>query len=99
MVPDICRIYPLFRKDQNLIVTIRDEGVGIQEELIPNITDPFFTTKREKGGTGLGLSVSSGIVKNHGGTLRFDSTPGKGTTATLIFPVQNDGNHLTEVVR
>lgn len=63
-----------------------DEGVGIPEEDLAHITDPFFTTKRNTGGTGLGLSVSAGIVRSHNGSLNFASTPGKGTTATLALP-------------
>jgi polar amino acid transport system substrate-binding protein len=65
---------------------VRDEGVGIFPEHLPRLTDPFFTTKRESGGTGLGLAVSAGIVKEHGGTLTFESTPGRGTTARLALP-------------
>ena len=71
----------------NIILQIRDEGVGIAPENLSHLTDPFFTTKRDSGGTGLGLSVSAGIVKEHGGTLEFDSTPGEGTTVALILPV------------
>jgi polar amino acid transport system substrate-binding protein len=67
-------------------VELRDEGVGIAPEHMPHLTDPFFTTKRESGGTGLGLSVSAGIVKEHGGSLQFSSTPGAGTTVTLTLP-------------
>jgi C4-dicarboxylate-specific signal transduction histidine kinase len=70
-----------------IVVQIRDEGVGIPPDKMPHILDPFFTTKRPTGGTGLGLSVSASIVKDHGGTLSFASTPGKGTTATLTLPV------------
>jgi polar amino acid transport system substrate-binding protein len=66
---------------------VRDEGVGIPAEHLPRLTDPFFTTKRESGGTGLGLAVSVGIVKEHGGTLTFESTPGRGTTARLSLPL------------
>lgn len=70
-----------------VILRVRDEGIGIAPENLPRLTDPFFTTKRESGGTGLGLSVSAGIVKEHGGSLSFDSTPGEGTTVTLSLPV------------
>jgi len=68
-------------------LAIRDEGVGIPPEFMNRLTDPFFTTKRESGGTGLGLSISAGIVQEHGGSLSFDSPPGRGTTATLTLSV------------
>lgn len=70
-----------------VILRVRDQGSGIAPENLPRLTDPFFTTKRESGGTGLGLSVSAGIVKEHGGTLSFESTVGEGTTVTLSLPV------------
>lgn len=73
-------------------LTIRDEGIGIPPESLGRLTDPFFTTKRESGGTGLGLSISAGIVQEHGGSLRFDSPPGQGTTATLTLPLFNEEN-------
>jgi len=71
---------------ERVLLTVEDEGVGIPPENLPRLTDPFFTTKRDSGGTGLGLSVSSGIVKEHGGTLEFRSTPGSGTTVRLALP-------------
>ncbi|HEY5975877.1 MAG TPA: transporter substrate-binding domain-containing protein [Geobacteraceae bacterium] len=71
-------------------VTVEDEGVGIPDSHLSRLTDPFFTTKRDQGGTGLGLSVSAGIVKEHGGTLGFASTPGSGTTVTLTLPVATE---------
>lgn len=67
-------------------VRVRDEGTGIAAEHLVHLTDPFFTTKRESGGTGLGLSVSAGIIKEHGGELHFDSQPGAGTTVLLTLP-------------
>lgn len=73
-----------------VVLTLRDEGVGISPEYLSRLTDPFFTTKRESGGTGLGLSVSAKIVRDHDGTLTFDSTPGEGTTVTLSFPVAQE---------
>ncbi len=69
----------------SVILEVRDEGVGIAPEHLPYLTDPFFTTKREVGGTGLGLSVSATIVKEHGGSLQFTSSPGKGTTVMLTL--------------
>jgi polar amino acid transport system substrate-binding protein len=67
-------------------VRIKDDGSGIAPEHLVHLTDPFFTTKRESGGTGLGLSVSAGIVKEHGGELQFDSQPGGGTIVLLTLP-------------
>jgi len=69
-----------------VILEVTDEGVGIPPENLSRLTDPFFTTKRDTGGTGLGLSVSARIVKEHGGTLQFRSTVGAGTTASLALP-------------
>ena len=69
-----------------VVLTVTDEGSGIAPEHFSHLTDPFFTTKRESGGTGLGLSVSATIVKEHNGTLEFASTPGVGTTVTLTLP-------------
>jgi signal transduction histidine kinase len=74
-----------------VILSVEDEGVGIPAEHLAHLADPFFTTKRDVGGTGLGLSVSSGIVKEHQGRVEFRSTVGAGTTVTVTFPVAKDG--------
>lgn len=68
---------------ENIEVVISDQGIGIPKSNLDYITDPFFTTKREQGGLGLGLSISSKIVQNHGGSLIFNSTEGKFTTVIL----------------
>ena len=73
--------------ENSVVLEVRDQGTGITPEQMSHLTDPFFTTKRESGGTGLGLSVSSGIVKEHGGSLSFSSRPGAGTTARLSLPI------------
>ena len=75
----------------SIVIDLRDEGAGMTEEVLGKICEPFFTTKREKGGTGLGISISKGIVEEHGGALAFESKPGKGTVATVKFPVKEDG--------
>jgi PAS domain S-box-containing protein len=67
-------------------VRVRDEGVGMDEETLQHLQDPFYTTKRDSGGTGLGLAVSAGIVEEHGGTLMHQSQPGQGSTAILRLP-------------
>ncbi len=73
-------------KRENIVVKVEDEGIGISPGNLEHIMDPFYTTKRENGGTGLGLSIASSIVRDHGGSLDFKSTPGKGTIATVTIP-------------
>jgi polar amino acid transport system substrate-binding protein len=69
----------------NLVICIRDEGVGIPTDTLPHITDPLFTTK--PGGVGLGLSISSRIIEEHGGSMHFTSENNNGTTVEIILPV------------
>ncbi|GEM_PF-1154702 len=70
------------------VVQVHDQGQGISEENLNRVMDPFFTTKRDSGGTGLGLAVSSTIVHDLGGTLQFESREGDGTTVTLSLPLK-----------
>ncbi|MGF1728264.1 transporter substrate-binding domain-containing protein [Photobacterium kasasachensis] len=72
--------------DYMLKFEVCDQGRGIDPEHLPHLSDPFFTTKREQGGTGLGLSVSFSIVQEHGGTLAYDSKLAQGTCVTLSLP-------------
>lgn len=69
-------------------VEIRDNGYGIPKEHIKNLFDPFFTTKGSGEGTGLGLFIVYGIVKNHGGDIHLESRPGEHTVFVLKFPLQ-----------
>jgi signal transduction histidine kinase len=70
-----------------VLVQITDQGVGIPSEDLDRIFEPFFTTKSDGRGTGLGLSIVREIVTSHGGCLSARSTPGDGTTFTLVLPV------------
>lgn len=72
---------------EQVVLQVSDEGQGIPEDILQSITQPFTTTKRNSGGTGLGLSVSSRIVKAHNGELHFESQPGEPTRVALILPV------------
>jgi signal transduction histidine kinase len=72
--------------DGRVALVVRDEGVGIPAENLERLADPFFTTKRERGGSGLGLAVTSRIVRNHGGTIGYASELGAGTTVTILLP-------------
>ncbi|MDO6562047.1 transporter substrate-binding domain-containing protein [Amphritea sp. 1_MG-2023] len=72
-------------KEKQLCLEIKDQGCGIDDDNMSRLSDPFFTTKREQGGTGLGLSVSASIVQEHGGNLVYDSTLGQGTLVTLLL--------------
>jgi two-component system, NtrC family, sensor kinase len=78
-------------------VNISDSGAGIAPEHINKIYDPFFTTKNvpregQSRGTGLGLSVTYGIIQEHAGKIRVDSQPGQGTTFQLEFPMRKAVN-------
>jgi len=79
-------IYTRPEGDEHVVLTVADTGVGMPEHVRKRIFDPFFTTKGE-GGTGLGLSVSYSIIQRHGGEIRVESEPGRGTTFTVVLPV------------
>ena len=69
-----------------LSIRVADDGHGIEPRHLNKIFDPFFTTKTTGEGTGLGLSVSYGIVKNHGGHIHVESRPGEGSVFTVVLP-------------
>lgn len=75
-----------------VVLNISDTGTGISQENQTRIFDPFFTTKPVGKGTGLGLAVSYGIIRDHGGEIRVTSTPGKGSTFSIVLPVENNGH-------
>jgi len=87
------RVFTRYHKPTRMVVVeVADEGIGIPEENMKQIMNPFFTTKRDRGGTGLGLSVSLSLVKEHGGELRFESEPGVGTRAMILLPASVSQN-------
>lgn len=80
------------REGNMLRVDVADTGQGIPESDLPHIFDPFFTTKKVGEGTGLGLSVSFGIIKKHGGNITVGSRLNEGTTFGIYLPLE-DGKH------
>ncbi|NIM93693.1 MAG: HAMP domain-containing protein [Anaerolineales bacterium] len=84
----------LTRTGQAIAIEVKDTGVGIPEEYLNRIFDPFFTTKPEGEGTGLGLSVSYGIVSSHRGRIDVSSIEGVGTTFTVLLPQEQQMGEL-----
>ncbi len=80
----------------SMLITVNDNGVGISEDIQSHIFEPFYTTKEDGKGVGLGLSVVYGIVSRHGGVIKVESSPNKGASFQVILPVSTgedpDGN-------
>ncbi|MEE4356763.1 MAG: ATP-binding protein [Desulfococcaceae bacterium] len=82
------RIRTVYESRENrVLIRLKDTGYGIEKKNLTKIFDPFFTTKPTGEGTGLGLAVSYGIIKNHGGEILAESEMGKGTEFTIILPL------------
>jgi PAS domain S-box-containing protein len=79
-----------------LVLRVRDTGIGIPEAIRAHIFEPFFTTKGPTEGIGMGLAVVYGIVTNHGGTIAVDSTPGQGSVFTICLPLASKGAQASE---
>jgi two-component system NtrC family sensor kinase len=73
---------------ENIRIDVQDSGIGIDNDHLDKIFDPFFTTKKEGEGTGLGLSVTYNIIKQHNGRISVESTKGKGTCFSIFLPVK-----------
>ena len=74
----------------DVVVLIKDNGKGIEKKNLKNITTPFFTTKAK--GTGLGLAICKQVVMLHKGTMRIESSPGKGTGVEITLPIHDKKN-------
>jgi PAS domain S-box-containing protein len=82
----VCIMTSCDRNAGEINITVRDEGEGMSKNVVAHLREPFFTTKLDQGGTGLGLYISDSIIKEHCGSLEFASKPGKGTVATIQLP-------------
>lgn len=79
----------VYRQDENVKIEFIDTGSGISKENISKVFDPFFTTKAVGKGTGLGMSISYRVIKDHDGTIEIDSEVGKGTKFTITLPINH----------
>ena len=77
----------LGKTDKNVSVIFQDDGPGIAPDILPNIFDPFYTTKRPGRGTGLGLSICKAVLKEHNGNIEASSAPGGGAVFTVTLPI------------
>jgi two-component system NtrC family sensor kinase len=75
--------------DESIKIEVIDNGIGISEEDIPHIFEPFFSTKQDASGIGLGLPIVHGIIQNHKGKIQVKSDSGKGTSVSIILPLIN----------
>jgi two-component system, NtrC family, sensor kinase len=76
-----------YAKGDMVVVKVKDNGTGITAEQLPKIFDPFYSSKGVGNSQGLGLSIAHGVVKKHGGEIKVESQPGKGSTFTIELPV------------
>ncbi len=83
--------YPNVNEGNHVLIRISDTGSGIPSEVIENVFEPFFTTKSQGEGTGLGLSMVHGIVRQLGGTISVESQEGQGTTFSILIPSTQGG--------
>jgi len=95
---EYCRVYPFARPGEFVVLSVADNGVGMDEMTQRRVFEPFFTTKRLGRGTGLGLSTVYGIVKQHEGWITLDSEPGTGTTFRCYFPRSTDSPEEVKAV-
>lgn len=74
--------------ERQLQVEVKDNGIGMDEKTRQHCLEPFFSTKAQRGGTGLGLAMVYGMMQRHDGIIEIDSAPGRGTCVRLVFPIQ-----------
>jgi len=90
---EYCRVHLGAKPGPFSLITVSDTGCGMDPETVEHIFEPFYTTKEKGRGTGLGLSMVYGIIKNHGGYIMCYSEPGEGTSFKIYLPVERETNN------
>lgn len=88
------RAHPEIQQGSFVLLSVRDDGHGMDATTRQRAIEPFFSTKTAERGTGLGLSMAHGVVREHGGTMWLDSEPGLGTTVCCLFPISDAQSEL-----
>jgi signal transduction histidine kinase len=83
-------------RDKRIAISVEDSGCGIETDHLDKIFKPFFTTKQDLSGTGLGLAVSLGIIEKHEGTISVESQLQNGSVFTITLPIMPENNDLSE---
>ncbi|MBE0640990.1 MAG: two-component sensor histidine kinase, partial [Bacteroidales bacterium] len=73
--------------EDSILIEVMDNGIGISQDDLPHIFEPFYSTKQEAHGIGLGLAITHGIIQSHHGKISVRSEPGLGTTISVVFPL------------
>lgn len=84
-------------KDEKAVITVSDNGMGMNKETLEHVFEEFFTTKPPGKGTGIGLAISKSLIESDGGVISIESEFAVGTTVTIQLPVQTDSNHNQEL--
>jgi CheY-like chemotaxis protein len=87
------------KQESELQVEVRDNGIGMDEKIRQRCLEPFFSTKAQRGGTGLGLAMVYGVMHRHDGTIDIESSAGRGTCARLTFPIRDKLTDQDRVIR
>jgi CheY-like chemotaxis protein len=84
------------KEENELQVEVRDNGIGMDEKVRQRCLEPFFSTKAQRGGTGLGLAMVYGVMHRHDGTIDIESSVGRGTCARLTFPIREKASSIKD---
>lgn len=84
--------------EERVEIVVKDNGIGMETDVVKKVFDPFFTTKPQDKGTGLGMSIVYGIIEDHGGNISVESSKGGGATFTITLPIKQNVQSIEQAV-